>query len=278
MGREVSRRRRRGNSPGWGATAMPHLRRNVVELLARVPQEVRTPQEKAGLPAFAHAKDVAPATTGLILYEPPLPERSPLLPAEEAWEANTAEHRRARATTMCGMMWACTDDGLTVWSVMKLPQSTPPIIMTGILDTTVLRDGEQARPPLTDRNHRKLRQQGRAQRSRCGPRSGAQTSTYRCPAQASQMTPTNGADRHATAGARQSSTERSHPLDRESDTGHHTALPRKQSYMQPPPVYDRHTLLLELLLRPTNKECRHGDRRRRRVHRQQRALAVGSGR
>lgn len=50
---------------------MPHLRRNVVELLARVPQEVRTPQEKAGLPAFAHAKDVAPATTGLILYEPP---------------------------------------------------------------------------------------------------------------------------------------------------------------------------------------------------------------
>lgn len=169
MGREVSRRRRRGDAPGWGATAMPDLRRNVVELLARVPQEVRTPQEKAGLPALTHAKDVAagatlywvssemtqlaldaaldlppwvpqaeaPATTGLILYEHPLPERSPLLPAEEAWEANTAEHRRARATTMCGMMWTCTDDSLTVWPVMKLPQSTPPIIMTGILDTTV---------------------------------------------------------------------------------------------------------------------------------------------
>lgn len=73
---------------------MPNLRHNVVELLARVPQEVRTPQEKAGLPTLTHA------------------------------------------TTMCGMMWACTDDGLTAWPVMKLPQSAPPIIMTGILDTT----------------------------------------------------------------------------------------------------------------------------------------------
>ena len=73
---------------------MPNLRHNVVELLARVPQEVRTPQEKAGLPTLTHA------------------------------------------TTMCGMMWACTDDGLAAWPVMKLPQSAPPIIMTGILDTT----------------------------------------------------------------------------------------------------------------------------------------------
>lgn len=90
----MSRRRRRGDAPGWGATAMPNLRHNVVELLARVPQEVRTPQEKACLPTLTHA------------------------------------------TTMCGMMWACTDDGLTVWPVMKLPQSAPPSIMTGILDTT----------------------------------------------------------------------------------------------------------------------------------------------
>lgn len=34
---------------------MPDLQRNVVELLARVPQEVRTPQEKAGLPALTQS-------------------------------------------------------------------------------------------------------------------------------------------------------------------------------------------------------------------------------
>ena len=42
---------------------MPDLRRNVVEFLARVPQEDRTPQEKAGLPALTHAKDVAAGAT-----------------------------------------------------------------------------------------------------------------------------------------------------------------------------------------------------------------------
>ena len=134
-----------------------------------VDQEARTPQERAGLPALERGREVlasadlywvsaemtelaldaatdlpewipfaeAPAPTGLVLYERDLPDRSPLLAAQEAWVDGSPEQRRAQTMAMCGMMWACVAGGLTVWPVMREPRATPPTIITGALATTV---------------------------------------------------------------------------------------------------------------------------------------------
>lgn len=148
---------------------MPDMRRRAVEALELADQEARTPWERAALPDLERGRQVlssadlywvssemtelaldaatdlpawipfaeAPAPTGFILYERPLPDRSPLLAAEEAWVDGAPEKRRAEAMAMCGMMWACVAGGLTVWPVMREPRSVPPMVMTGILASTV---------------------------------------------------------------------------------------------------------------------------------------------